>query len=307
VFCVAVVRGVGGRIVCAANAPVLDGDRTRGMWAELCQAQSGRPQPTGRACRLLPAVSQGFVFCSRARGRAQVTRATRPARCWSCWTRSRTRASWTTTWTCRSTCPACSSCAPPSARPPPPPAAPFPKTTPCRAGVHQCRRAAAQLQQSDAEFVRRWTAAGAAAPPCPEPVAGTAARASARAAPGPPGFCALRPGAGRERRGRRARAACWTPSRGRCWTAWRCCASRATSRRRRCRSRGSTWSRRRTATPACPPVRRGPALPSRAACPRALADPALPLWVASPRALADSALPSWVAFPCALADPAPPS
>ena len=35
------------------------------------------------------------------------TRETRRARCWSCWTRSRTPASWTTTWTPPSTCPRC--------------------------------------------------------------------------------------------------------------------------------------------------------------------------------------------------------
>lgn len=37
----------------------------------------------------------------------QGTRGTRRARCWSCWTRSRTPASWTTTWTSPSTCPRC--------------------------------------------------------------------------------------------------------------------------------------------------------------------------------------------------------
>ena len=242
-------------IVWAANAPVLARDCTRGMRAGLCQAQLGRGQPRVRAAAASPPRRRAPYrphACSnnvrrplgrpgqRAAGAAGpgaerelpgplLGRAGRPLPR-ALHVHRQVRAT--------------------------PPAAPFPNLP---HAVRMHGDAGARRRCSSCSMMRILydvDLAPALQPrPGPEPVVGRAARASSCAAPAP--ARALRPPARRRalRRGEGERAACWTPSRGRCWTAWRCCASRAISRRRRCRSRGSTWSRRRTATPACPQVR----------------------------------------------------
>ncbi len=152
-LCVAVLQR-GGRVHCVGSKCAGARQRLHARHAgRALSGTAGQGSAKGACRRCLPSASQGSVSPSRVQQqRAQATRATRPARCWSCWTRSRTRASWTTTWTCRSTSPACSSCAPPSARHSPRGA--LSKPTPCSADARRCGCAAALQQlQHDADLV----------------------------------------------------------------------------------------------------------------------------------------------------------